>query len=104
MNYREEVILATDQVRVRILTLDGGQATPWHFHREVADRMLCLAGRLAVEYRDPPERVELSVSDRCEVSVGRVHRVVNLTAEGASDLLVQGVGRYDFNVVDEPSG
>jgi quercetin dioxygenase-like cupin family protein len=103
MNKRDEVILETEHVRVRILALEKGQATPWHFHTEVTDRMLCLEGRIAVEYAAPQETAELSPGERCEVTVERVHRVVNLTAETAKYLLVQGVGRYDFNVVEWPA-
>ena len=100
MNDRDEVILDSENVRVRILVLDGEQATAWHFDTQVIDKMLCLEGKVAVEYRDPSERAELSPGERCEVAVERVHRVVNLTTETAKYLLVQGVGRYDFNVVD----
>ena len=101
MNVHDEVILETENVRVRILALESGQATSWHFHTEVTDKMFCLQGEIAVEYQTPSERAELSPGERCEVSVERVHRVVNLTADIAKYLLVQGVGRYDFNVVDE---
>ncbi len=101
MNDRDEVILETDDVRVRILVLDAGEATAWHFHTQVTDRMLCLQGRIAVEFRNPPERIELYPGGRCEVAVERVHKVVNLSTETAKYLLVQGVGRYDFKVLDE---
>ena len=101
MNLRDEVILETESVRVRILVLEAGQATAWHFHSEVTDRMLCLEGRIAVEYASSKEPAELSPGDRCEVAVGQVHRVVNLAFETAKYLLVQGVGRYDFNVVSQ---
>lgn len=101
MNDRDEVILETENVRVRILVLESGQATAWHFHTEVTDRMLCLEGSVAVEFIGPQERVDLKHGDRCDVTVKRVHRVVNLASETAKYLLVQGVGRYDFNVVDE---
>lgn len=100
MNKHDEVILETETVRVRILVLDGGEATPWHFHTEVTDRMFCLEGRIAVEYQNSQERVELRPGGRCEVAVEQVHKVVNLTEHTAKYLLVQGVGRYDFNVVD----
>ena len=99
MSNRDEVILETDSVRVRILVLEAGQATAWHFHSEVTDRMLCLEGRVAVEYAPLQTPVELRPGDRCEVSVGEVHRVVNRAPETSKYLLVQGVGRYDFNVV-----
>lgn len=99
MKNRDEVILETDNVRVRILTLDAGQATAWHFHSEVTDKMLCLQGQIAIEYQNPQERIELRPDGRCEVTVERVHRVVNTGPDIAKYLLVQGVGRYDFNVV-----
>ncbi len=101
MNARDEVILDSGSVRVRIMVLDGGEATAWHFHTMVVDKMLGLEGTFAVEYQGPQDRVELCPGKRCGVAVGRVHRVVNLTAETVKYLLVQGVGRYDFNVVDQ---
>jgi quercetin dioxygenase-like cupin family protein len=101
MHDLDEVILETENVRVRILVLEGGQATAWHFHAEVTDRMLCLEGRVAVESRAPEETMELSPGERCEVPVARIHRVVNLSPVTAKYLLVQGVGKYDFNVVNE---
>ena len=100
MNARDEVILETGSVRVRIMVLDAREATAWHFHSEVTDRMLCLQGSIAVEYQDPRESVELACGERCEVAVTRVHRVVNKSPKAAKYLLVQGVGRYDFNVVE----
>lgn len=100
MTYRDEVILETENVRVRILTLDAGQATAWHYHSEVTDKMLCLQGQIAIEYQDPQERVDLNPGGRCEVTVERTHRVVNTGPEIAKYLLVQGMGRYDFNVVE----
>jgi quercetin dioxygenase-like cupin family protein len=100
MSYRDEVILETDDVRVRVLALEEGQATAWHFHSLVTDRMLCLEGAISVEFRDPAAAVALDPGGRCEVRAGRVHRVVNLASTTARYLLVQGVGRYDFNEVD----
>ncbi len=100
MGYRDEVILETGDVRVRILALEQGQATAWHFHSLVTDRMLCLEGLISVEFRDPEEVAALDPGGRCEVSAGRVHRVVNRAPGKARYLLVQGVGRYDFNEVD----
>jgi len=95
-----ETILSTETVQVRIMTLDGGAATAWHYHTEVTDRMLCLEGDIAVEYRNPQARIELAPGGRCDVAVERVHRVVNLADRPSKYLLVQAVGRYDFNVVE----
>ncbi|MDH4008999.1 MAG: hypothetical protein OEU35_13105 [Desulfuromonadales bacterium] len=100
MNDRDEVILETGNVRVRVMVLEAREATAWHFHSEITDRMFCLQGLIAVEYQDPRESVELACGERCEVAVKRVHRVINVLPETAKYLLVQGVGHYDFNVVD----
>jgi quercetin dioxygenase-like cupin family protein len=100
MNDRNEVILETENVRVRIMALDAGEATAWHFHSEVTDRMLCLQGPIAVEYQGPRASVELACGERCEVAATRIHRVVNRSPEMAKYLLVQGVGLYDFNTVE----
>ena len=100
MNACDEVILETGNVRVRILVLEGREATAWHFHSEVTDRMLCLQGSIAVEYQNPCKSIELVCGERCEVAVSRVHRVVNTSPETAKYLLVQGVGRYDFHTVE----
>ena len=52
-------MLETKDVHVRILLLEGGQATAWHFHTKVVDRMFCLEGDVPVGYQEPGERVEL---------------------------------------------
>ena len=98
---KPEILIETQDVRVRIMTLKSGQATAWHYHTEIADSMFCLDGPLAVEYRDPGARIELANGQHCDVPVKRVHRVVNPGPGEARYLLVQGVGRYDFNIVEE---
>lgn len=100
MSDANQTILETENVRVRIMTLQSGSATAWHYHGEVRDSIFCLEGPLAVEYRNPEERIELGNGQHCAVAVGRKHRVVNLAGRETSYLLVQGVGRYDFNEVE----
>jgi len=102
MSAYDEVIIESSDVRVRILSLVTGDETAWHYHTEVTDRMFCLEGKIAVDCLDPAERVELVPGGRCEVAVGRVHKVVNLGPATARYLLVQGLGRYDFNRVAGP--
>lgn len=101
MLVREETIITTADVRVRILELAPGETGPWHNHSEVSDNMFCLSGTMLVRLRNPSDEKNLRPGERCVVPCGRVHQVSNPTAEGASYLLVQGVGRYDFNVKDD---
>jgi mannose-6-phosphate isomerase-like protein (cupin superfamily) len=100
---QEETLLQTDTVRVRVMHLQPGGATAWHYHREVTDHMVCLTGAIQVGIHDPAETFELRPGQRCTVAVGCVHQVANpdLTSP-ASYLLIQGVGRYDFIPVEIP--
>jgi len=98
---KPEILIETPDVRVRIMTLESGKATSWHYHTEITDSMFCLDGPVVIEYREPHDRVELINGQHCSVCVKRVHRVINLSKQTTRYLLVQGVGRYDFNVVEE---
>jgi quercetin dioxygenase-like cupin family protein len=96
----EEVIIKTEDVSVRVLNLDVNEVAPWHFHSEVIDNMFCLTGTLRVCLINPDKTVILLPGERCEVKPGRVHRVENQSQNQVKYLLVQGVGQYDFNIVD----
>jgi quercetin dioxygenase-like cupin family protein len=93
----EEVLIKTDNVSVRILELEAGGALPWHHHSEVTDYVFALDGKIEVQLRSPDEKVALAPGQRCEVPTGRVHRVVNMCQRKTRYLLIQGVGKYDFN-------
>ncbi|MCJ7623379.1 MAG: cupin domain-containing protein [Anaerolineaceae bacterium] len=99
MPANEEVIIKTDNVRARILSLEPGENTAWHYHSEVVDHMFCLYGELLVRLKETGEEIKLQPGQRCEVQTGLVHQVVNTGAARAQYLLIQGVGRYDFNTV-----
>jgi len=93
----DEVLLKSADALVRILNLNPGQATPWHWHREVDDQMVCLQGVVSVEMSDPDEAVEVHVGQLVKVRQRRRHRVVNGEATVSRYLLIQGPGKYDFN-------
>jgi len=94
---RDEVLLKTSDALVRILRLDPWGATPWHWHTEVDDQMVCLEGRVSLEMSDPDEAVELHVGQLAKVGHRRRHRVTNGGATVSRYLLIQGPGEYDFN-------
>jgi quercetin dioxygenase-like cupin family protein len=94
MSNRE--IIKTENVLVRIMELEKDAATDWHFHTEVVDFFVCLKGTIQVETSNPDEQTLLHPGQQAEVSSGKVHRVVNVHADRAEYLLVQGVGAYDF--------
>ena len=93
---RREVVAATDDLRVSIMTLAPGQEVPWHHHSHVTDTFYCLEGVLSVETRTPAARHLLEVGESCAVSPTTAHRVTGRDGGRARFLLVQGVGAYDF--------
>ena len=95
----EEIIIKTDDVRVRVLTLEPKESLSWHYHSEIVDHMFCLSGTIIIRLKGPEEQKVLLPGQHCEVAVGRVHQVANTTGEPVQYLLVQGVGDYDFNKV-----
>lgn len=92
-----EVIIETEQARVRIMSLSSHEANDWHYHTEVTDDIFCLSGTILVRMKEPDEEVHLSPGERCHVQTGRVHRVENCDGSQSTYLLIQGIGRYDFN-------
>ena len=97
MSNRE--ILRTDTVSVRIMELERGTATEWHYHTEVNDFFVCLEGVVLIETREPERSVALFPGQQAEVSPLAVHRVLNNPVVNSRYLLIQGVGRYDFITV-----
>ena len=97
---RREVVAATDNLRVSIMTLASGQEVPWHYHSHVTDTFYCLEGVLSVETRIPPARHLLDVGESCAVPPTTAHRVTGRDGGRARFLLVQGVGAYDFLPAD----
>ena len=96
-----EVIAKTDDLRVRIMTLVPRELAAWHYHTEVVDDIFCLTGLIKVRMRDPDEEVRLVPGQRCQVSLGRVHQLENMEEAESTYLLVQGIGKYDFNAVNK---
>lgn len=98
---KREVIAETQDLRVVLMTLAPGEATPWHHHTEITDTTFALTGAVRVEIQPEGgsqrvERHELFPGAPCRVEPGTMHRVVNAGTDNCSFLLVQGLGRYDF--------
>ncbi len=96
----EEILINTDNVSVRIVELEAGGALPWHHHSEVTDYVFALDGEIEIQLRSPEETVTLTPGKKWEVTTGRIHRVVNMCKRKTKYLLIQGVGKYDFNRAD----
>ena len=89
-------IIKTEDFLVRIMELEEGTSTEWHYHTRVTDYFTCLKGIVRVETKNPDTVINLDLFERSEVSSPQVHRVVNISTGTSKYLLVQGVGKYDF--------
>lgn len=96
-----EELLKTENVRVRIMPLTPHETNDWHYHTEVTDDIFCLTGTILIHMQDPEEEARLSPGQRCQIKTGRIHQVENPDDSESSYLLIQGVGTYDFNVVNK---
>jgi quercetin dioxygenase-like cupin family protein len=94
-----EIVAATADLRMVVLTLAAGQEVPWHWHSNVTDNLICLEGPMVVEMRAPRERHELRPGERCTIPPKRAHRVGGKDGGPCKFAILQGVGAYDFNPV-----
>ena len=94
-----EIVAATPELRMVVLTLAAGQEVPWHWHSNVTDNLICLEGPMVVETRAPRERFEFAAGERCAVPAKRAHRVSGKDGGPCKFAILQGVGTYDFNPV-----
>lgn len=97
----ETIVEGTD-VRARLYTLGPGDVIAWHYHSAVTDWYFCLAGILRVETRAPRADEEVLPGGRYAIPPNTAHRISNGAAgEDCQFLLLQGVGRYDFNKIGQ---
>lgn len=94
-----EMVAATPDLRMVVLTLAPGQEVPWHWHSHVDDHIICLEGLMVVETRAPRERFELAPGGRCTVPARRAHHVSGKDGGRCKFAILQGIGTYDFNPV-----
>jgi len=94
-----EIIAKTEGLQVRIMILASREIAAWHYHTQVTDDIFCLSGKIIVRMQEPDEEIHLSPGERVRVKSGRIHQLENLEETKSTYLLVQGIGKYDFNVV-----
>ena len=95
----ETVVKGTD-VQVRLFTLAAGETSPWHFHRDSSDHYFVLEGLLSIKTREPAAMRTLSIGQTHKITPGTSHLIANGGKEDCRFLLVQGVGKYDWNAAD----
>ncbi len=93
---REDVILKTSDVLIRVLRLEQGSSTGWHHHSVVSDFVVCLSGEVEVETKNPEQSKVLLPGQRYRIEPMQLHCVKNSSTITSEYLLVQGIGSYDF--------
>ena len=91
-----DIIVEADGMRVQVMTIDAGEAVPWHYHTTVTDVFVGLEGTVVIETRAPRARRELAPGEHCVVPPHTAHRVSGKDGRGCRVTLVQGVGEHDF--------
>jgi quercetin dioxygenase-like cupin family protein len=89
----------TDDARVASIKLGDNEASPWHYHNHVFERVICLSGCIEVQMSAPDSTQILNPGDMVEIESNRRHRLVNLLGDASDYLLVQS-GEYDFISTD----
>ncbi|MCB0713278.1 MAG: cupin domain-containing protein [Ignavibacteriae bacterium] len=91
-------IIATEDVRVCTFTLAPFEEGDIHYHSAVVEHLVPLSGSIVLSVEGKEKR-PLRLGELFEISTGEVHQVINVGETSAEYLLIQGTGRYDFNVV-----
>ncbi len=89
----------THEARVASIQLGAEEASPWHFHTEILERVVCLSGCIEVQCQNPSSEKVLQPGEMAEIESHRVHRLVNSQSLASQYLLIQS-GVYDFIPVD----
>ncbi|MCA0324687.1 MAG: cupin domain-containing protein [Proteobacteria bacterium] len=90
----------TENYCITEFTVSPGQQSPWHFHTSTSDLFYVLSGRLDLLLAEPTEVVALHAGQSHQIPCGRVHKFKAGEPGGARYMLIQGVGKPDFVVVD----
>ena len=97
-----ESIAEGSDLRARLYTLAPGDIIPWHYHSGVTDWYFCIGGTLRIQTRAPRADERLAVGGRYAIPPKTAHQISNGgNAEDCRFLLLQGVGAYDFNKIQD---
>ena len=96
-----ETIAQGSDLLARLYTLAPGNVIPWHFHSQVTDWYFCLSGTIRIETRAPRADERITVGGRYAIAPKTAHRISNGGDDHCRFLLLQGVGTYDFNKIQD---
>ena len=97
-----ERVFSTDEVQVSHLVLAPGEEVPWHFHSDVRDTFYVLRGPVTICTREPEATTVINTGEVLQTRQRQPHRVVNFSDHEISFMLIQGVGKFDFQPLAPP--
>ena len=97
-----ERIFSTEEVRVSHLVLAPGEEVPWHFHSDVRDTFYVMRGPVTVYTREPDSTTVINGGEVLQTRKRQPHRVVNGSDHDVAFVLIQGVGKFDFQDLPVP--
>ena len=94
MNAPHEILLETDSVLVRRMSLAPNEIGPMHYHSLMAEHIVCLSGEILVSIQDAASS-RLLPGQSVVIQPTVCHRVKNERDEVSEYLLTQSGGSYD---------
>lgn len=91
-----ERVFSTDEVQISHLVLAPGEEVPWHFHSDVRDTFYVMCGPVTVYTRKPDSTTVINSGEVLQTRERQPHRVVNGSDHEVAFVLIQGVGKFDF--------
>ena len=82
--------------RVGHLVLAPGEEVPWHFHSNVRDTFYVVCGPVTVYTDEPDSTTVINSGEVLQTRERQPHRVVNGSDHDVAFVLIQGVGKFDF--------
>lgn len=91
-----EILLETENVLVRRMSLAPHEIAPLHFHTQVHEHVVCLNGKIAVKMKNDNFETVLLPGQSIYIPPARAHQIKNMIDSVSQYLLTQSGGTYDF--------
>jgi quercetin dioxygenase-like cupin family protein len=97
-----DAVFSTDDVQVHHMVLAPGEEVPCHFHNHIRDTFYVLRGPVTIFTREPEATTIIDTGETLQTRDRQAHRVLNSSDHEVSVLLIQGVGKFDFQPLPGP--
>lgn len=88
-------LIKMEGARVARISLEPGEISSNHYHTEVIENIVCLAGKIEINFDSSNKKEVLVPGNVLEIKPKEPHFLVNLSGSTSEYLLIQK-GIYDF--------